>query len=433
MRNFTWIFMAATVFVGVSACTNEDTVSNTVIEALYQFNDIDNKNPINELCPGWTQEIVSPTNDNKTWQGHIFVSNHDGSTDKYIQATARDFNNANTEKTYDLWLFSPALNVKKATQKVFSFYSRGIYWQASSSLEVYVLNEPKSTASRKELLHIKIATSDDGDYTWVASGDISLKGKGDIVYIGFRYQAQGGCCNSTTYCIDDFAFGRLQTPHYIEEDDTPAYEPKCKLITDTIYTFDNALQYAPISDIEEGWRDEIISPLDRYEDERTWQSRSYTNNSSIEKYIQASAHRGEYNNNWGISYEWWIITPALNVKDAVHKVFSFYSAGAYWEETSSLKVYLLKEPKSTDPNKELLNVKVATPDEQNYTWVASGDISLEGKGDIVYIGFCYQAQGGSNNSTTYCIDDFAFGRLQTSHYIETSETPSSELSPSSIN
>ena len=60
---------------------------------------------------------------------------------------------------------------------------------------------------------------------WVASGDISLEGKGDIVYIGFRYVAQGGKSNSTTYCIDDFAFGRAQVEHYMGESGGEEPEP----------------------------------------------------------------------------------------------------------------------------------------------------------------------------------------------------------------
>ena len=121
---------------------------------------------------------------------------------------------------------SPALNVKDAAKKIFSFYSEGAYWQASTKLEIYVLNEPKSTASSKEKLDVKIATSADGDYKWVASGDISLEGKGDIVYIGFHYTAEGGKSKSTTYCIDDFAFGRNQVAHFIEEGVEPEPTPE---------------------------------------------------------------------------------------------------------------------------------------------------------------------------------------------------------------
>ena len=260
MRKFAWIFMAAMTVAGFSACSNSEdedlpgtggdggdggnpgTPSVVVKDTIYQFNNIEaDYTPINELCPGWTHEIVSPADDDRTWQSKIFTNKTDNSVDKYIQATAHDSTDKNAGLAYDWWMISPALNVKDAAKKIFSFYSEGSYWQASTKLEVYVLNEPKSTASSKEKLNVKIATSADGDYTWVASGDISLEGKGDIVYIGFRYVAEGGKSNSTTYCIDDFAFGRSQVAHEISGGgDTP--DPSPEIDWSSAVSVANALQ-----------------------------------------------------------------------------------------------------------------------------------------------------------------------------------------------
>lgn len=239
--------MAAMTVAGFSACSNTEddplpglggggnggvsttTPSVVITDTIYQFNNIEAQyTPINELCPGWTHEIVSPADDDRTWQSKTFTNNSTGVTEKYIQATAHDSSDKNAGKTYELWMISPALNVKDAANKVFSFYSEGAYWQSTSSLEVYVLNEPKSTASSKEKLNVTLATSTNpgGNFKgWVASGDISLEGKGDLVYIGFRYVAQGGNSNSTTYCIDDFAFGRAQVEHYMGESGGEEPEP----------------------------------------------------------------------------------------------------------------------------------------------------------------------------------------------------------------
>ena len=229
--------MAAMTVAGLTACSNvEDeplpglggggtgdvtTPSVVITDTIYSFDNIEaDYTPINELCPGWTHEIVSPADDDRTWQSKTY------NDEKYIQATAHDGNGSNAGKTYDLWMISPALDVKNAPNKVFSFYSEGSFWKETSSLEVYVLNEPKSTASSRELLsNVRIATSADGNYKWIASGDISLEGKGDLVYIGFRYVAQGGNSNSTTYCIDDFAFGRAQVEHYMGESGGEEPEP----------------------------------------------------------------------------------------------------------------------------------------------------------------------------------------------------------------
>lgn len=239
--------MAAMTVAGFSACSNSDddvlpglggggngggpttTPSVVITDTIYQFNNIEaDYTPINELCSGWTHEIVSPVDDDRTWQSKTFNNSTAGVTEKYIQATAHDSSDKNAGKTYELWMISPALNVKDAANKVFSFYSEGAYWQSTSSLEVYVLNEPKSTASSKEKLNVTLATSTNpgGNFKgWVASGDISLEGKGDIVYVGFRYQAQGGNKNSTTYCIDDFAFGRAQVEHFLGESGGEEPEP----------------------------------------------------------------------------------------------------------------------------------------------------------------------------------------------------------------
>lgn len=435
--------MAAMTVAGLTACSNvEDeplpglggggnggtTPSVVITDTIYTFDNIEAQyTPINELCPGWTHEIVSPSDDDRTWQSGIYQS------EKYIQATAHDKSDKNAGKTYDLWMISPALNVKDAPNKVFSFYSEGAFWKNTSSLEVYVLNEPKSTASAKELLsNVRIATEADGQYKWIASGDISLEGKGDTVYVAFRYQGQGGASNSTTYRIDDFAFGRAQGAKGGGEEPDPLPDPSTVMLTDTIYTFDNiANPNQAINTWCAGWVHEVVSPAG--DNGYAWESKTFQE----EKYVAASVHDSS-NGNAGKTYDLWMISPALNVKDAANKVFSFYSEYAFWTESSSLEIYVLNEPKSTASSKEKLNVKIANPEnsplvndsKETYKgWVASGDISLEGKGDVVYIGFRYQAQGGKSNSTTYCIDDFAFGRAQVEHYMGESGGDTPEPTP----
>ena len=229
MRKFAWIFMAAMTVAGFSACSNSDddvlpgmdggngggtgTGSSVVLtDTVYQFNDLKGNFPsISDYYPEWTTETVLPADQSNKWKGYVYNSTND----KYLRASAYFDNTENAGIPHELWLFSPALNVKDATNKNFSFYTEGTHWQETSTLEVYVLNEPKSTASGKEKLNVKIATSSDGNYKWVASGDISLEGKGDIVYIGFCYKGIGESC--TTYCLDDFAFGRAQVEHFIGE------------------------------------------------------------------------------------------------------------------------------------------------------------------------------------------------------------------------
>lgn len=129
-------FMAAMTVAGFSACSNSEdedlpgtggdggeggnpsTPSVVVKDTIYQFNNIEAEyTPINELCPGWTHEIISPSDDDRTWQSKIFTSKTDGSVDKYIQATAHDSSDKNAGLAYDWWMISPALNVKEADKK----------------------------------------------------------------------------------------------------------------------------------------------------------------------------------------------------------------------------------------------------------------------------------------------------------------------------
>ena len=88
MRKFAWIFMAAMTVAGFSACSNvEDellpgtggnggdgtTPSKVLTDTIYTFDNIEaNYTPIDELCPGWTHEIVSPADDDRTWQSKVF-------------------------------------------------------------------------------------------------------------------------------------------------------------------------------------------------------------------------------------------------------------------------------------------------------------------------------------------------------------------------
>ena len=150
--------MAAMTVAGFSACSNSEdedlpgtggdggeggnpsTPSVVVKDTIYQFNNIEAEyTPINELCPGWTHEIISPSDDDRTWQSKIFTSKTDGSVDKYIQATAHDSSDKNAGLAYDWWMISPALNVKEADKKIFSFYSQGAYWQRRRMLILLVV------------------------------------------------------------------------------------------------------------------------------------------------------------------------------------------------------------------------------------------------------------------------------------------------------
>ncbi|MGL5016428.1 MAG: DUF6359 domain-containing protein [Bacteroidales bacterium] len=142
---------------------------------------------------GWKIEKVKGDRD---WQGKLFDDNG------YAQASAHN----GTAEEYEYWLISPGFNVKDAVQKTVSFKTSKSFWQNTSSLEVYAMVS-NEVASEKRILDVTIAEEASADNTFILSGDIDLSNEGDLVYIGFRYQALGGASNSTTFRIDDFSFG----------------------------------------------------------------------------------------------------------------------------------------------------------------------------------------------------------------------------------
>ena len=93
-------------------------------------------------------------------------------------------------------------------------------------------------------------------------------------------------------------------------------------------------------------------------------------------------------------FESWLITPALDIKNATSKVLSFLSqVNGYGSTTSRFQVYVLN---STDPAtatvKQELNAKLAVAPASGYSaFVESGDVDLSKWADgSYYIGFRHQ-------------------------------------------
>jgi hypothetical protein len=94
-----------------------------------------------------------------------------------------------------------------ATNKTMSFETAKAYWQNTSSLEVFVMDNIEPTAANLEKVEAKLVKESDNDHTFYPSGDIDLSAQTGIKYIGFKYVAKGGDSNSTTFRIDNFKFG----------------------------------------------------------------------------------------------------------------------------------------------------------------------------------------------------------------------------------
>lgn len=145
---------------------------------------------------GWC--VFNPIGD-RNWQAKTF-----NNTEKYVQATA--FGGKAPE--YEYWLVSPGLDLDKAAQKLISFETAKAYWQNTCYLEVYLMNDKDpSKATIVEKITPRIASSTDGDNSWIPSGTIDLSAKSGVIYVGFKYYAKPEGGNSTTFRVDNFKFG----------------------------------------------------------------------------------------------------------------------------------------------------------------------------------------------------------------------------------
>ena len=109
-------------------------------------------------------------------------------------------------------------------------------------------------------------------------------------------------------------------------------------------------------------------------------------------------------------FDSWLITPALNVKDATNKVLSFITqVNGYGNTTSVFEAYAMTTNDPATATITKLNPVIATAPASGYSeWVNSGDLDLSAFGDVVYVGFRFYATADANYAT-WCVDDVKFG------------------------
>lgn len=199
MKNYFWLLLAASL--SFTACSNvEDdepgpgTGGEGLTSYFQDFNSVKNNQDI--TLPGWSTQRVLGDRD---WTGGVNTADGNG----YAKASAHKAMTSADDLEY--WLISPALNVKDAVKKTLSFEVMKAFWQNTSSLEVYAMTTNKVDGPKVQI-NATLPEQTTPDYTYVKSGEIDLTGKGDVIYIGFRYKAKGGDSNSTTYGLDNFSF-----------------------------------------------------------------------------------------------------------------------------------------------------------------------------------------------------------------------------------
>lgn len=135
---------------------------------------------------------------------------------------------------------------------------------------------------------------------------------------------------------------------------------------------------------------------------------SYTPNwqiggNSSERYVSI-CHTDTFSNR---PFEYWLITPPLNIKRMKSAIFSFTTSYENWDDNSRLDVFIIDD--KTPFNLDLfpaLNAITAHPEANApQEWVHSGNISLHSYPGIHYIGFRYKGKSTGKDGTIFHIDN----------------------------
>jgi endonuclease G len=143
------------------------------------------------------------------------------------------------------------------------------------------------------------------------------------------------------------------------------------------------------------------------------------------RYVQFAAHRTSITT--PIIQEFWLISPPLDLRCSDKNTISFDLRGGFFNANTEFRVYILDgENPATAHKTELTGWRMPLPSEVSgsYTpWISSEEIDLSDFDGLVRIGFYYKGTSGSNNSTTYQLDNFSFKSVTDS----TAERPKQDI------
>lgn len=113
-------------------------------------------------------------------------------------------------------------------------------------------------------------------------------------------------------------------------------------------------------------------------------------------------------------YEMWLITPALDYKNAKNQVFTFRVRGDYLKETQSaqLQLYFIDATDAADVFFQDLEIEMPSTADQAGDWL-DFQVNLSGQEnipDVFFMGFRFTGYSGNNGAATYLIDDVSWGR-----------------------
>ena len=167
--------------------------------------------------------------------------------------------------------------------------------------------------------------------------------------------------------------------------------------------------------VPEGWK------LMRVKGDKDWYMDTFDNNG----YIAVTGYKGTQP-----PFEAWLISPALDIKNAGRKEMSFDTKVRYYRGTDNIEVFLMT---TNDPNTaEIIKLepnlaKAGIGDQSDF--VNSGTIDLSQFDGTYCVGFRYTSEQ-QDNYTTWQLDNFKFGGKALLQTIDDFETMNGGVSTS---
>ena len=112
-------------------------------------------------------------------------------------------------------------------------------------------------------------------------------------------------------------------------------------------------------------------------------------------------------------WEIWLVTPALDYKNAANQVFTFRVRGDYLFDgmTTALELYYIDATDPANVHKEKIAAGIPSTADEKGKWVDI-HVNLAGSdniADVFYMAFRYVGPSGTNGAVTYYVDDITWG------------------------
>lgn len=192
-------------------------------------------------------------------------------------------------------------------------------------------------------------------------------------------------------------------------------DPEQKLPYDTVFTFDNCHPQAVVinrfdtvghnTELNmEGWQNVVLAG------NRGWWGLDKAND---EEFYSAKATAYVTGATDDTPWEMWLVTPALDYKNAVNQVFTFRVRGDYLQDEmlTKLELYYIDATDPEDIYQQALEVSIPAKADDAGEW-RDIHVNLTGQetiADVFYMAFRFAGPSGANGAATYYVDDITWG------------------------